>query len=102
MSALLELAERLTATQAAAVRPLSEHPADMSVEWSVRVGYGLERLGLAKRTLLSDKTYLTALGLQVQSILRVASGTETRQGEDVQQASSRSDDGPTLEEGDAQ
>jgi hypothetical protein len=76
MSKLIELAERLRPTQVEAVLSLSEHPADKSVSWSVFVGYGLERLGLAKRTLLSDRTYLTPLGLEVQAILRARAGQE--------------------------
>ena len=63
------VAVRLRPSQVKAVLELSGHPEDKSVSWSVRVGYGLERLGLAKRTLLSDKTYLTPLGLDVRRAL---------------------------------
>lgn len=68
---LEELAVRLeaalTPTQRKALHSLSEQPQDKSVSWSIKVGYRLERMGLAKRTLLSDRTYLTELGLKVRA-----------------------------------
>ena len=35
------------------------------IRWSALVGYGLETMGLAKRTFWLDKTCLTPLGLAV-------------------------------------
>ncbi len=64
-----EVVERLTEAQREAVLELEADPIDRPISWSVRVGYGLERIGLARRTLLTDRTKLTPLGLEVRSLL---------------------------------
>lgn len=53
---------------------LSAEPQDKPVTWSVRWGYRLERMGLARRTLLTDRTRLTPLGLAVRNHLRTHKG----------------------------
>lgn len=57
----------LSEAQRKALVGLSKYPEDRSVTFSVRVGYALERKGLAARTLLSDRAYLTPLGLAVRN-----------------------------------
>jgi hypothetical protein len=49
---------------------MPDGPAYMSITWSVRFGYRWERMGLAKRTLLTDATYLTPLGRAVRAALQ--------------------------------
>lgn len=65
-----DVAEGLTPALERELLTLSEHPQDKSVSWSVKFGYRLERMGLAKRTLLTDRTLLTPLGRLVCHHLR--------------------------------
>jgi hypothetical protein len=64
-----EFARVLTTAQRAALGHLSEKPWSFPLRWHVLVGYGLERLGLVKRTWLTGKSYITPLGLAVRAIL---------------------------------
>ena len=66
-------AARLRVSQQRALLSLDEHPQDRTITFSIRHGYALEKMGLAKRTLLSDRTYLTRLGLTVKAHLEQSS-----------------------------
>lgn len=72
MTDVARIAMGLSAQQHTAIGHLAEigKPWRMPVRWSVLVGYGLERLGLAKRTFWTDKTRLTPLGIAVANHLK--------------------------------
>jgi hypothetical protein len=69
MSEAEKIAAGLTARQQRELLTLSGQPQGKSITWRARFGYGFERLGLTKRTLLTDRTYLTPLGLEVRAVL---------------------------------
>jgi hypothetical protein len=63
------IARLLTKTQRDALFHVSEKPWSFPLRWNVLVGYGLEVLGLTKRSWLLDRTRITPLGLAVRKII---------------------------------
>jgi hypothetical protein len=63
------VAKGLTKAQREALGHIETKPWKVPIRWLVLVGYSLEALGLAKRTWLLDKTYLTPFGLAVRAAI---------------------------------
>jgi len=62
----VKIAASLAPTLQRALLELNEHPQMKPISWCVRYGYRLEEAGLAKRTLLTDRSFLTPLGPAVR------------------------------------
>jgi hypothetical protein len=65
-----QLAAQLTEAQQRELCALDAGPSDRSITWCVRFGYRLERLGLVRRKLLTDRPYLTSLGRAVKALIK--------------------------------
>lgn len=70
-----KVAKGLTPALQRQVLSLGPVPQRRSITWCVRFGYRLERMGIARRTLLTDSTKLTPLGLAVRDYLLKEQGS---------------------------